>query len=44
VNKFILGVKELDNDAQENADINGNGQVESEDSLAILKAVLGIAD
>lgn len=44
VNKFILGVKELDNDAQENADINGNGQVESEDSLAILKAALGIAD
>ncbi len=40
VNKFILGAKILDKTEEKNADLNGNGAPDSEDSLAILKDVL----
>ena len=40
VNKFILGAKTLDKTEEKNADLNGNGSPDSEDSLAILKDVL----
>ena len=42
-NKNILGVGILDNTGLKNADMDGNGTADSADSLAILKAVLGIA-
>ena len=40
VNKHILGIKALDKIAAKNADMNGNGEIEPDDSLAILKTVL----
>ena len=43
-NKHILGVGTLDKTGVKNADMNGNGTADSEDSLAILKTVLGIKD
>ena len=39
-NKHILGVGTLDKTGLKNADMNGNGTADSEDSLAILKKVL----
>ena len=44
VNKFILGILQLDDAARKQADINNDGTVTSEDSLRILKSVLGISD
>ena len=44
VNKFILGIRKLDDAARKQADINNDGTVTSEDSLRILKSVLGISD
>ncbi len=43
-NKHILGVGTLDKTGLKNADMDGNGTEDSADSLAILKAVLDIAD
>lgn len=43
-NKHILGVGTLDKTGVKNADMDGNGTADSADSLAILKAALGIAD
>ena len=43
-NKNILGIQELDKTGAKNADMNGNGRTESDDSLAILEAVLNITD
>ena len=43
-NKHILGVGTLDKTGLKNADIDGNGTADAEDSLAILKAALDIAD
>ena len=39
-NKHILGVGTLDKTGLKNADMNGNGTADAEDSLAILKKVL----
>ena len=44
VNKFLLGMKELEVGAQTNADLNGNGTVDGDDALLLLKMVLGIKD
>lgn len=44
VNKFLLGMKELEVGAQTNADLNGNGTVDGDDVLLLLKMVLGIKD
>ncbi|MBR2088347.1 MAG: dockerin type I repeat-containing protein [Oscillospiraceae bacterium] len=41
-NKNILGIGILDNTGLKNADMDGNGTVDSADSLAILKAALDI--
>ena len=43
-NKHILGVGTLDKTGLKNADMDGNGTADAEDSLAILKAALDIAD
>ena len=40
VNKCILGVGTLDKTGVKNADMNGNGTTDPDDSLAILKAVI----
>jgi hypothetical protein len=43
-NKHILGVGTLDKTGVKNVDMNGNSTADSEDSLTILKAALGIKD
>ena len=43
-NKHILGVGTLDKTGLKNADMDGNGTADAEDSLAILKAALDISD
>ena len=43
-NKNILGIAQLDKTGVKNADLNGDGAVDSDDSLAILKAALDIHD
>ena len=43
-NKHILGVGTLDKTGLKNADMDGNGTADAEDSLAILKAALDIDD
>ena len=40
MNKFLLGVSELNNTAQKNADANADGALDSTDSLNILKFAL----
>ena len=42
LNKFLLGVTELDTDAQKRADTDANDKLDSEDSLNLLKYVLEI--
>ena len=42
LNKHILGVGTLDKTGLQNADMDGNGIVDSADPLALLKTVLGI--
>jgi hypothetical protein len=39
-NKHILGVGMLDKTGMKNADMNGNGTTDPDDSLAILKTVI----
>ena len=39
-NKFLLGIKELDDQAKANADTDKSGQLDSEDALNILKKAL----
>ncbi len=42
VNKFLTGAKELAPQEEANADTDGNGTIDSSDSLNILKAVVGM--
>ena len=43
INKSILGVKELSKAAQKAADLNGDGRMDADDSLCLLKLVLDIS-
>lgn len=43
VNKYILGTASLDPAGQQNADMNSNEKIDTDDVLAILKATLDIA-
>ena len=40
INKFLLGVKELDAQAKANADVDKNGQLDADDALNLLKKAL----
>ncbi|MCR5718569.1 MAG: dockerin type I repeat-containing protein [Oscillospiraceae bacterium] len=40
MNKYIVGAKDLDKTELKNADLNGDGAADSQDSLSILKTVL----
>ena len=42
VNKFLLGMVELDDNQQRASDVNQNDEVDSADSITILKMALGI--
>ena len=44
VNKFILGVSKIEDADKEFADINKDGNIDSSDSLSILKKALGISE
>ena len=44
LNKHLLGAKELDSTAKKAADLNRDDQVDAQDSLSVLKEVLGIRE
>ena len=41
VNKVLLGIEKLDDNARKCADVNADGNVDSDDSLNLLKFVVG---
>jgi hypothetical protein len=44
LNKHLLGAKELDDAAKKAADLNRDDQIDAQDSLSVLKEVLGIRE
>ena len=44
LNKYLLGVHELDDSGRKYADVNNDGKIDDSDSMAILKSVVGLAE